>query len=494
MSSSLDRLADNLSQVAARLRDAAAGDDGSLRRRHGATLVQLRILRERAAAGLAPHDPRRAGLARVDAALAELTAAFDALPRAPLAIVSSVSSARPLQRRRDRRAARLDADTRKLLKRAAIVLGLSGAAALPLAAAAGSCTGNPQQVCSGDFATGLIIDPGLAISALVQNLTANIAPAVNTIGIQFDHHGSEGSHDGAGDDGDPGGPGANLTLTVSGAGRTITTSGDNALGVAVRSFGGGAGNGGGGVSCPICEPEGGDGGQGGQGGNVVLDSNIGVVTSGAYAAGVYALSHGGQGGSGGDSNGSAGAGTGGPGGDAGTVMLTNSGVVHTSGLQAHGVYGASIGGNGGSGGGGFAWAGGEDGGVANKGNSVVIVNNAGADIVTTGVNAVGIYGESVGGFGGGGGDSAGIFGFGGGGSLGGDGGSVRVTNHASVSTSGTEAYAIFAQSVGGGGGNGGSGAGIVGLGASGNIGGKGLDVTVINSGTLTTLGEGARGI
>src|SRR3569833_3178784 len=83
---SLDRLAASLTQVAGRRRDAAAEDDGTLRRRHGATLAQLRILRERAALGIASHDPRRAGLTRVDAALAELTAAFDALPRAPLAI------------------------------------------------------------------------------------------------------------------------------------------------------------------------------------------------------------------------------------------------------------------------------------------------------------------------------------------------------------------------------------------------------------------------
>src|SRR6185503_8489440 len=117
-------------------------------------------------------------------------------------------------------------------------------------------------------------------------------------------------------------------------------------GIALRSFGGGAGNGGGGVVCPIpCIPAG-DGGGGGRGGDVVLTTNIGVTTGGSYAAGVFALSHGGQGGSGGDSNGGPSAGNGGPGGDAGTVSLTNSGRITTTGLQAHGVYGASIGGNG----------------------------------------------------------------------------------------------------------------------------------------------------
>ena len=151
---SLDRLAENLIQVAARLRDAAREDDGVLRRRHGTTLAQLRIMRDRAAAEIPPHDPRRAGLARVDAALAELAAAFEALPRAPLVILHP---ARPVQRRRSRKVARLDADTARLLKRATIVLGLSGATALPLAAAAaGSCTGTTTQVCTGDFSTGTL--------------------------------------------------------------------------------------------------------------------------------------------------------------------------------------------------------------------------------------------------------------------------------------------------------------------------------------------------
>ena len=224
MSSSLDGLAGNLAQVASRLRDAAAQDDGSLRRRHGATLTKLRILRDRTAAGMAPHDPRSASLAKVDAALADLTAAFNALPRAPLAIASH---ARPVQRRNSQRAARLDADTAKLLKRAAIVLGLSSAAALPMAAAAGSCTVGTTQTCTGAFTTGLDITGG-ALTAFVQSLTANITPASGTPGIKLDGFGSEGSHDGAGDSGDAGGPGPNLTLSVNDTSHTVTTIGDNA--------------------------------------------------------------------------------------------------------------------------------------------------------------------------------------------------------------------------------------------------------------------------
>ena len=80
MSSALDGPAGNIVQVAAWLRDAAAEDDGSLRRRHGTSLTKLLILRDRAAAEMTPRDPRRASLARVDAALADLTAAFNACP------------------------------------------------------------------------------------------------------------------------------------------------------------------------------------------------------------------------------------------------------------------------------------------------------------------------------------------------------------------------------------------------------------------------------
>jgi hypothetical protein len=430
-------------------------------------------------------------LNKVNAALEDLSATFAALPHPK----PSPDASRAVQRRRGQRAARLDVSTRRLFRRAALVLGIGGIGAgvgIPLALAAG-CTGTTSVVCSGAFLGGISLDTP-TLTAIVQSLTADITPPAGTSGIVLQGAGTEGTHHGAGDDGDDGGPGPNLVLNTNDTNFRVITTAANAFGIAVRSSGGGAGNGGGGVSCPICAPGGGDGGRGGQGGNVMLSNLTGVSTSGDYAAGLYALSHGGLGGSGGDSNGSVSAGTGGPGGDAGSVSVTNAGAISTSGLQAHGLYGASIGGNGGSGGGGILWSSGGDGGVANVGGAVTILNNAGGDITTTGVNAIGIYGESVGGYGGGGGDSAGLFGYGGGGSLGGDAGTVDITNHASVTTTGTESYAIFAQSVGGGGGNGGSGAGIVGLGASGSGGGKGSDVSVINAGTLDTTGDGARGI
>jgi hypothetical protein len=490
LSTQLTRLADSLILLSTRLRAEAASDDGSLQTKFGGAISELMLLREVVAARLAANDARIDQLRRVDAALSDLAVTFAALP-SPAPVPAPVS--RPVQRRRALRASRLDASTKRLLRRAALVLGIGSGLGIPLMALADSCTGTTSVVCVGSFPSGINLGSP-ALTALVQSLTADIMPASGTAGILLAGAGSEGSHDGAGDNGDPGGVGPDLVLNSTDTSHRIITTGANAFGIAVRSSGGGAGNGGGGVSCPICLPGGGDGGRGGNGGSVWVSNLTAITTGGDYAAGIYALSHGGQGGAGGDSNGSASAGTGGPGGDADTVSLTNAGKITTSGLQAHGLYAASIGGNGGSGGGGFVWSSGGDGGVANVGNNVTIINNAGGDIVTTGVNAIGIYGESVGGFGGGGGDSAGLFGYGGGGSLGGDAGMVTITNHASVTTSGIDAYAIFAQSVGGGGGNGGSGAGIVGLGASGSVGGKGQDVSVTNSGRLDTTGDGARGI
>ncbi|MDB5735473.1 MAG: Outer rane autotransporter barrel [Alphaproteobacteria bacterium] len=487
MSTQLTRLADSLILLSTRLRAEAASDDGSLQAKFGGAISELMLLREVVAARLAANDARTDQLRRVDAALSDLAVTFAALPP-PAPAAAPVS--RPVQRRRELRASRLDASTRRLLRRAALVLGIGSGLGIPLMALADSCTGTTSVVCAGSFAGGISLGSP-TLTALVQSLTANIAPASGTAGITLDGAGSEGSHDGAGANGDPGGVGPDLVLNSKDTGHQIITTGASAFGIAVRSSGGGAGNGGGGI---VAVEGGGDGGRGGDGGSVLIFNATGISTGGDYAAGIYALSHGGQGGAGGDSNGGPSAGTGGPGGDAGSVSLTNSGKIATSGLQAHGLYAASIGGNGGSGGGGFVWSSGGDGGVANVGSDVTIINNAGGDIVTTGVNAIGIYGESIGGFGGGGGGSAGLFGYGGGGSLGGDAGTVTITNHASVTTKGADAYAIFGQSVGGGGGNGGSGAGIVGLGASGSVGGKGSDVSITNSGTLDTTGDGARGI
>ena len=93
-------------------------------------------------------------------------------------------------------------------------------------------------------------------------------------------------------------------------------------------------------------------------------------------------------------------------------------------------------------------------------------------------------------------------GVGGSGGIAGDGGAVTVQNDGVVATQGANAHAIFAQSIGGGGGAGGGGfsngnnllQADVSVGASGGGGGNGGTVTITNTGSITTQGDGAFGI
>ncbi|HXC56489.1 MAG TPA: hypothetical protein VNU97_14420 [Rhizomicrobium sp.] len=491
MSSKLVRLADSLVLLAARMRADTGACGGALSAETTAAIGEILAMRAGIAARLRGGDRKADELLHLDNALAELAQAFDAIAKAP----SAAPLPRAVRRRRRSDALRLDASARRLLRRGAIMLGLSGVGAIGAMALPAGCTGVSTVVCSGSFVGGLqFAEPTPVDHLTVQLLTAHITPPSGVSGILLDRAGSEGTHHGAGDSGSSGGPGPTIVLNVTDIAHTVFTQGNLAFGVAARSVGGGGGNGGDGVVCPIPCISAGNGGGGGNGGFVTLNNLISVVTQGDNSAGVYALSHGGLGGQGGDSNGGPSSGSGGPGGNSGDVSLRNGGAIVTGGVQANGIYAAAIGGNGGQGGGGFAWASGSSGGVANAGGNVVIANSASGSVVTTGENAVGIYGESIGGFGGSGGGSAGLFGFGGDGSLGGDAKTVQITNAASVTTGGADAYAIFAQSVGGGGGNGGDGAGIVSLGGGSSSGGKGDAVTVINAGTLLTSGDRARGI
>ncbi|MEN9924839.1 MAG: hypothetical protein RL268_965, partial [Pseudomonadota bacterium] len=176
-------------------------------------------------------------------------------------------------------------------------------------------------------------------------------------------------------------------------------------------------------------------------------------------AGIYVASIGGDGGDGGSSylNLAGGGKPGGAAGAGGTVNLSvGSGVtISTSGNQVYGIFAQSAAGTGGSGGSGYATTGGGgSGGDASQGGTVTLSSNA--IINTTGNNAAGILAQSVGGSGGSGGSSYVSVSSGGGGSYGGNGGSVAVTHGGTVQTSGSFAYGVLAQSIGGTGGNAGS--------------------------------------
>jgi uncharacterized protein YhjY with autotransporter beta-barrel domain len=309
---------------------------------------------------------------------------------------------------------------------------------------------------------------------------------------------SQGGTGGAGNSGgtwyfgSPGGKGGNGgEVTLEGSGE-ITTAGRYAIGVLGVSEGGDGGHGGG----QDVFTGGGAGGSGGQGGAVTVRGRWKVTTSGDEAHGIWAKSVGGDAGGGG---GGWLAGAPAPGGtatDGGAVTLESGGAVTTEGVDAFALFGQSVGGFGGSGGGGFSlfYSRGGSGGSAGSGGTVTVTNQAGGALLTKGVGAHALVALSIGGGGGAGGSGKGLVAVGGIGDAGGNGGLVTATNAGSIETWGSNARGIHAQSIGGGGGDGGdaSGAGAVGGRASDTS--DGNNVIVVNSGSVTTLGTGANAI
>ena len=353
-----------------------------------------------------------------------------------------------------------------------------------------------------------------------------------------------------GDQGGSGGAGGAITITNSG---TITTANDGAIGILTQSVGGGGGNGG--NAAGLFVAVGGQGGLGGAGGAITLNlgatsGSVGsITTSGDFAMGVVAHSIGGGGGNGGYAKSvglgfsNAIGGAGGSGGAGGDITFSNNGQPITTGSTsantgngAHGVLLQSIGGGGGTGGGaishvvgatfGESLAVGGTGGSGGAGGSVT-VTNSGA-ITTYNPDAMGLLVQSIGG---GGGNAGGAMAkaltiaadpdfptlsfstaVGGTGGSGGAGGTITITNTGSLTTAGSSAFGINAQSIGGGGGNGGdstagntlvagkSGGLQIGtsLGGSGGTASNGGSVSITNgssgsttAGAITTLGNNA---
>ena len=105
------------------------------------------------------------------------------------------------------------------------------------------------------------------------------------------------------------------------------------------------------------------------------------------------------------------------------------------------------------------------GGSAGGGGTVSVTNQA--SVTTLADQSSGVVAQSIGGGGGSGGDGfSEYYSQGGSGGLGGAGGAVTVTNRAALTASGNDAIGIFAQSIGGAGGSGGVGAGFESLGGA----------------------------
>ena len=243
---------------------------------------------------------------------------------------------------------------------------------------------------------------------------------------------------------------------------------------------------------------------GGDGGPVQVFGSGDLFTYNDNAAAILAVSRGGIGGSGGDGwVGNAGNGV--FGGSAGTVTVDGSWNIATRGDRSSGIFAESLGGEGGQGGEGYTFGSGGGGGAGGDGGGIVSVGGGGAAggnggnvtvtnegaITASGLNARGIFAQSVGGGGGDGGDAGAIVAVGGAGSGTSDGGRVVVENRGAIAS---RAHAIYAESVGGGGGTGGSAVGWFSVGGGGGSGGNAAAVTVRNSGSLSTTEDNSSAI
>jgi hypothetical protein len=358
-------------------------------------------------------------------------------------------------------------------------------------------TVDSTTTCKDDQSDGVSATAPTTTDLIVDQLTTDIVPLSGVSGVSHTSQGGPGdggnSYPIHGGSGDKGGGGRIVNTSVLDTLYVISTIGDNAHGIYSRSAGGNGGKGGNGVGI-IFPGFGGRGGNGGGGGAVTVLNNASVSTAGNTAHGIFAGSHGGRGGNGGWGGGVYGeGGDGGYGGTGGAVSVTNNGTIFTAGASSHGLYAESVGGSGGNGGAGYGIVGkGADGG-GNADSGTVQVDNSG-DIKTQGGESSSILAWSIGGGKNEGGGAGGWFTWGGNGAAAGHANTITVTNTGNLITQGSEASAVFAESLGGGGGKGGD-AGSVGpylsvaVGGSGGPGGDGKLTTVTSSEGSITTGE-----
>lgn len=226
----------------------------------------------------------------------------------------------------------------------------------------------------------------------------------------------------------------------------------------------------------------------------VMHKSGSILTYGDYLSGIFAASRGGDGGTG---RGQADAGDGGTGLDV-RVETSGKSRIATDGTQAIGISAQSVGGNGGyqdSDGDGFVDLFGPNAGNSGNGGTVLLHTKAqwdnGPAVSTTGQQAHAIRAQSLGGAAGGANGSFVIVGAEANAGGGGDGGHVLVDNRSWLSTLDDFAFGILAQSIGGGGGDVGTGdygdaTGLLVLAGSGGDGGDGGLVHVQQGGKIRT--------
>jgi hypothetical protein len=299
-----------------------------------------------------------------------------------------------------------------------------------------------------------------------------------------------------------GGKGGAVSITAGATSQTITT-GDNAVGLFAQSIGGGGGNGGVSAGLVALGSQGGGGGDGGAatvtvlaGATVSTGGAVAGVVHGGSSHDIFAQSVGGGGGASGVTGGLVAlGGSGAGGGSGGTVTVDSAGALYAGGLDARGIFAQSVGGGGGAGQGtGGLVSLGASGAGGGGGGGVTVTQEAAGTIITEQKGGDGIFAQSVGGGGGAGSASGGLVSIGGMGSGGGAGGTVIVTNNGSIATHGGLARGVFAQSVGGGGGTGGDSGGLVSIGGGSSTSSAGGNVTITNDGGVTTTGAQSSGL
>ncbi len=318
--------------------------------------------------------------------------------------------------------------------------------------------------------------------------------------------------------GGSGSAGGNGGVVIADLAGSISTSGERARAAHAASRGGGGGDGGAAAGIAAL---GGSGGTGGNGANVVVSNDAILTTQGDQSDALFAASVGGGGGSAHSTVGVVSiGGSGGSGGTGGDIFAGSTNGIATNGSDADGIFMHSVGGGGGDGTsavsvtGGFSFAVGGRGGDGGDGGRVIINDGFVTEffsVTTEGDRARGLFAQSVGGGGGDGGNAISAsgsptfdisLGASGSGGHAGDGDEVSVAFGGDITTSGSNAAALQAQSTGGGGGSAGttvsSANGAVALtlavGGNGGGGGAGGIASVGTSGRLTTTGEASPGL
>ena len=306
---------------------------------------------------------------------------------------------------------------------------------------------------------------------------------------------------GKGQGGNGGAGGSTGKLTLDLAGTTISTQGANAFGIIAQSRGEDGGAGGTSHSTKAVGANGGNGGSSGAV-SVTLDANSSISTQGQNAVGILAQSTSGAGGDGGNANGEFGGhgGVGGAGGNAGAVNVTNHGSISTLGAEGVGILAQSLAGAGGTGASDYGIITSKGGTGGSAGTAGVVSVTHDGQITTGGDLGLGILAQSISGSGGAGGSAGGlVVAIGGSDSattIRSDANSVNIyaSPSGSISTTGVSAIGVLAQSVGGGGGTGGASNAAVSVGATGGEGGSGGFVYGnLSSFTVNTTGDNAYG-